>query len=429
MRRRWLLWLAIGLGVGLGAGGVLGATPSAAVRVWLPGLATHREAILRDFRALHPEIRLEIVTLEPAEMRARLLSALAAGEAPDLFLAEFDWVGWLAEAGACAALDDYLKDLRDLAGIHPLVLRMLVVGGKVLGLPATGHPLALYLRSDWLGRLGLKPPSTWEELAQVAEAFTKKDPDGNGRADTYGLAERWPAGDPAVAERLLPWLYQAGGTLAASQDGRWTPAFGLSPGAKALRFRRRLWEAGLIPPAAPGNDAARNMALFLNGQAGMVVEDDSWIPAVRAALGSRAVTVPLPRDARMATTGDGFCFVLSARSNVKRAAFAFVSWWLSRETQEKLILGWDRKPGGEGVDAGPLIIGPRRDLDPSVLLGEPLYAGFVRSFPYLVPRPYCPNYAALRLVLARAAAAAMGPEKTVEEALAEAMKEVEGLLN
>ncbi|MCL6614871.1 MAG: hypothetical protein K6U03_09725, partial [Firmicutes bacterium] len=70
MRRRWLLWLAIGLGMGLGAGGVLGATPSA-VRIWLPGLAAHREAILRDFGALHPEIRLEIVSLEPAEMRTR----------------------------------------------------------------------------------------------------------------------------------------------------------------------------------------------------------------------------------------------------------------------------------------------------------------------------------------------------------------------
>ena len=302
------------------------------------------------------------------------------------------------------------------------------MNGKVRGVMVTGHPLALYIRQDWLTRLGLKTPATWEEVAQVAEAFTRKDPDGNGKNDTFGLAERWPATDPQTARRFLPWLYQAGGLVAANQGGKWVPSFGLSGGAKALRFRRRLLEGGLIPPGASPNTAAQNLALFTSGVAGLLVEDDRCVPAIQQALGARAASLPLPRDIRQCTVGDGQCFVLLSTSNAKWSAFTFAQWWLSREAQQRLILGWDGKPGGIGVEAGPLVLGPRDDIDPAVLLGEPLYAGFVRSLLILSPEPYCPNYAGLRLVIARAVAGAMGPEKTVEEALAAGMREAAVLL-
>ena len=41
-------------------------------------------------------------------------------------------------------------------------------------------------RKDWLDKLGLQVPTTLDEYAKVANAMTFKDPDGNGKADTYG---------------------------------------------------------------------------------------------------------------------------------------------------------------------------------------------------------------------------------------------------
>lgn len=46
----------------------------------------------------------------------------------------------------------------------------------------------LWLRTDWLTKLGLSEPKTWEEVLQISNAFTTKDPDGNGKADTFGIA-------------------------------------------------------------------------------------------------------------------------------------------------------------------------------------------------------------------------------------------------
>ena len=238
-------------------------------------------------------------------MREKLLTALVTKTAPDLCLIDLNTLGGLVEAGYCEALDHYLADLRDTGGLNPLLLRLLTINGKVRGVMVTGHPLALYVRQDWLTRLGLKTPTTWEDVAQIAEAFTRKDPDGNGKHDTYGLAERWPAADPETARRFLPWLYQAGGLVAANQGGKWVPSFGLSGGAKALRFRRRLWEGGLIPPGAPANTAAQNLALFTSGTAGLLVEDDRCVPPSNKYLAHGAPACRCPGTSASARSATG----------------------------------------------------------------------------------------------------------------------------
>lgn len=46
---------------------------------------------------------------------------------------------------------------------------------------------AVYIRKDWLDKLGLSEPTTLDEFYRVCYAFTNNDPDGNGRNDTYGL--------------------------------------------------------------------------------------------------------------------------------------------------------------------------------------------------------------------------------------------------
>ncbi|MDF2715863.1 MAG: hypothetical protein K0R28_2788, partial [Paenibacillus sp.] len=46
---------------------------------------------------------------------------------------------------------------------------------------------AYYIRKDWLQRLGLAVPGTYEEYVDALKAFTLGDPDGNGKGDTYGF--------------------------------------------------------------------------------------------------------------------------------------------------------------------------------------------------------------------------------------------------
>ncbi|MFH5182517.1 extracellular solute-binding protein [Paenibacillus sp. TAB 01] len=62
--------------------------------------------------------------------------------------------------------------------------------GKTYGLPnwSPEYRETLFVRKDWLEKLKLKPPTTVDELYEVAKAFTKNDPDGNGKDDTMGYS-------------------------------------------------------------------------------------------------------------------------------------------------------------------------------------------------------------------------------------------------
>lgn len=70
--------------------------------------------------------------------------------------------------------------------------KLVTVNGTQYGLQEPGNAtlykrLGLAIRQDWLDKLGLKAPTNLDELLTVSKAFTEKDPDGNGKADTYGL--------------------------------------------------------------------------------------------------------------------------------------------------------------------------------------------------------------------------------------------------
>lgn len=63
--------------------------------------------------------------------------------------------------------------------------------GEIMAIPApnltAGGINEMWIRQDWLDKLDLEAPRTWDELAEVAEAFVKQDPDGNGEDDTIGI--------------------------------------------------------------------------------------------------------------------------------------------------------------------------------------------------------------------------------------------------
>lgn len=66
------------------------------------------------------------------------------------------------------------------------------VDGKIYGMPVPvdyfENAAIMYIRQDWLDKLKLQAPKTIDELVTVATAFAQQDPDGNNKADTYGIA-------------------------------------------------------------------------------------------------------------------------------------------------------------------------------------------------------------------------------------------------
>jgi putative aldouronate transport system substrate-binding protein len=96
--------------------------------------------------------------------------------------------------------------------------------GKIYGIPGDiSEPSCriLYVRQDWLDKLGLKAPATLEEFVKVCKAFTLNDPDGNGKDDTFGLAA-WSGSllnetayvfQQAYGVKYNNWIIQEDGTV------------------------------------------------------------------------------------------------------------------------------------------------------------------------------------------------------------------------
>ena len=72
------------------------------------------------------------------------------------------------------------------------ILDSATIDGRLMAIPNADDSIEsaqfLWIRADWLRNLGLKPPETMEDLIIISNDFTQKDPDGNGKDDTYGLA-------------------------------------------------------------------------------------------------------------------------------------------------------------------------------------------------------------------------------------------------
>ncbi|MFC5649571.1 extracellular solute-binding protein [Paenibacillus solisilvae] len=122
----------------------------------------------------------------------KLAVKMASGDLPDVIgMEEVDsnYLKW-AKEGAFLPLDEFLQQYETFKVVPDFVWDSLKVDGHVYGIPdyfsAKGGK-KMVIRKDWLDKLGLKMPTNYEELKQVVVAFTKNDPDGNGKADTQGL--------------------------------------------------------------------------------------------------------------------------------------------------------------------------------------------------------------------------------------------------
>jgi putative aldouronate transport system substrate-binding protein len=126
---------------------------------------------------------------------------IAAGEIPDFFyLRDASTLPIYQKQGVLAALPapvlranapDILNVINTYA---PGYMDMGKLRGVQYGIPIVSPTnifhLPLVYRADWLRKLGYaKPPETLAEFEKVMYDFANRDPDGNGRKDTYGLSK------------------------------------------------------------------------------------------------------------------------------------------------------------------------------------------------------------------------------------------------
>lgn len=133
----------------------------------------------------------------------------------------------------------------------------------------------IFIRKDWLEAVGMEMPQTWEDLYNVAHAFTYDDPDGNGVNDTYGLT-----GD---GMGTLRYFFSSTGVSnlywGKDDEGNWQYGPLDDKNIEPLEWLRKMYEDGSIDPDFGASTWETGLQKFSSNTFGMCVRnaDAAWI--------------------------------------------------------------------------------------------------------------------------------------------------------
>ncbi len=275
------------------------------VALWAGGHELEIERQVADrYEALHPGVRV-VLESAPNGYEERLLTSIAAGRPPDVYLMDSPDVPTFVERGLALDLAPY----REALGFRPdsvfgQVADAFRRGESMFALPKDFTPMVLYANRDVLTAAGVEgllpamspgagpPPGwTWEDFRRAAEAVVA-DTDGDGRDDVFGFDF------PRNLYQWIPFVWSAGGDILAPGG---SGAAGYLDGLEALeayRFLTALAEDGLTPGAqfVQQGDPARE-ARFASGGQAFLLSGHWTLPVFRDLLGAGALDLailPIP---------------------------------------------------------------------------------------------------------------------------------------
>lgn len=268
---------------------------------------------------------------------------IASGEIPDFFAATSQQFKQLAEAGL---LEDMTKAYNDFApesvkkvmqGAGETVLKSATLDGKLMAIPWSGvakeGPAILWIRKDWKMKLNLPDPKTIDDLVAISEAFTKKDPDGNGKDDTFGLAmdkDMKLAGGFMQGFGAYPdfWLKDASGSLAYNDIQAET--------RKALVKLSEMYKAGHFDPEFIVKDTNKVNETIGAGKIGMMIggRGSANSPLVTLTPEQEWQAYPMPTvdgkpfQAGLPLNTFGYYWVVKKGTKHPEAIFKMMDFWL-----------------------------------------------------------------------------------------------------
>lgn len=272
-------------------------------------------------------------TVPDSKYAEKLNTQIAAGDVPDILnglgRAQFDQLIKLGLATPMNELvdkyaTDLTKQLLNSDGGYSLT-GTTGSDGKLYGLPHVygfdDNVCEMWIRVDWLKKLGLQVPKTTDDLYNVFKAFVEQDPDGNNKKDTIGLITcngLWEAGSIFNAFGAQPfWSFykDTDSTL------KYSTVYNVDGMKKALEYMQKLYKDGYMDQEFGTVGWDKYAEYIASGKAGIAFQP-RWYPA---AVLNNSVTndphadweaYPIPGGLGDGKTGRPFAYYGAAAYNV-----------------------------------------------------------------------------------------------------------------
>ncbi|MHB8530917.1 MAG: sugar ABC transporter substrate-binding protein [Caulobacteraceae bacterium] len=407
-RRAALGQLAAGPLAACSSGGASGTT----LRFWAMGREGEVvQSLMPAFEAANPGMRVEVQQLPWSAAHAKLLTAFAGGDLPDLCQMGNTWLPEFAALRALEPLDgpvaasSVIAASDDFAGIW----RTNQVGGALVGIPWYVDTRLLFYRRDLLAEAGFgSPPSTWAAWLEAMEAIKR-------RVGVDDYAALLPLNEP---EPLLTLALQQDDPLLADGGGRGNFQ---SPGFKAaLDFYAEIFRRRLAPPSAD-TQIANLYDEFARGYFSFYVTGPWNLGEFRRRLPAGAqdiwMTAPMPgpRGPGAGIAG-GSSLVLLRRSRRKDEAWRLIEYLSARGAQSRFCALTGDLPA-------------RREVwNDAFLAKDAKAAAFRDQLTRVKPTPQVPEWEEIATEMQRVAEKMVAGPLSVDAAAAEIDRRVDRLL-
>lgn len=382
------------------------------------------ERLLKRFEDENPGIKVrdEILPASTDEQHQFYVINLE-GKSSDFDVLSMDviWVPEFARAGWLRDITHLLPD-DERSEFFPGPMQAVTYKGRVYAIPWYIDAGLLYYRKDLLQKYGFSPPKTWQELVDIAQNITSREP------GLYGFIWQGRQYEGLVCN-VLEYLWSNGGDVL--KDG--ISIINNPENIYALQFMRDLiMKYKITPPLVTTAIEEPTRHIFGNGRALFM---RNWPYAwniferegspIKGKVG--VTTLPSFLEGRSASTLGGWQLGINRYSKKPETAEKLVKFLASPESQKTLALTIGYKPTRRSLYKDDDLI--REQPSPSVPLpegdkGGGLYDVFMKA----TPRPVSPYYMMITQVMQPEFSAAISGIKTPEEALKSAHKQIEHIL-
>ncbi|MGL5192377.1 MAG: ABC transporter substrate-binding protein, partial [Chroococcales cyanobacterium] len=233
-----LLSWAIACTPGTGSNSRQTASGTAEVEFWTmqlqPQFTDYFNTLIATFESENPDIKVRWVDVPWSAMESKILAAVSARTAPDVVNLNPNFATLLASRNAWLTLDDQIpEEIRQQ--YLPNIWKASTLNGTSFGIPwYLTTRIAIY-NTQLFNEAGIdQPPSTYAELAQVAQQIRE-------RTGKYALFVTFVPGD---SSEVLESMVQMGMQLVDEQG---KAAFNTPEGRAAFQYWVDLYEKGLLP--------------------------------------------------------------------------------------------------------------------------------------------------------------------------------------
>ncbi|MFN4190683.1 MAG: ABC transporter substrate-binding protein [Pseudothermotoga sp.] len=317
------------------------------------------EKILAEFMRRNPDVEV-IYEPIPQNYYQKILTDIAAGTPPDVFLLDAEMVPRYAEEKLLLNLAPYLSRLAEegVAGTNlneyfEVLVNIFRSGRAIYAFPKDTSPVGVFYNKKLFDKFGVPYPSqsgwTWQEFEKVSASLTK-DTDGDGKTDI------WAFSFPSWVGVAVPLLWAGGGEVFSPDFTKTTGYLNSETNVKTYSFFVDLFKKGYAPTPDEAAALGGAASLFFTGRIGMVITGRwFWLTAKKQIEQGAPIDVgvaPIPHALGLNNVTVTYASGWAVPANVadKRLATELAAWLSSEYAQRQRCL-----EGGLAISANKKI--------------------------------------------------------------------------